>query len=62
MIETTYLDMLYCPHMVKGRNHQKVSFEQWTLKGFKILIKCGFKVIFIIANFFVCRDTAMEPR
>ena len=33
----------HCPHMVKGRKYQKVSCEQWTVKGFKILIKRGFK-------------------
>ena len=45
--------------MVKERKHQKVSSEQWMVKGFKILIEYDFSVLFKIANFFVCRDTAM---
>ena len=33
-----YFTNQYCPHMVKGCKHQKVSCEQWTVKGFKIVI------------------------
>ena len=38
-LESRQLTVQYCPHMVKGRKHQKVSCQQWTVKGFKILIK-----------------------
>ena len=37
--------------MVEGHKHQKVSCEQWTVKGFKILIKCGFKYFLKLLTF-----------
>ena len=40
---------VFCPHMVKGRKHQKVSCEQWTVKD--ILIKCGFKYFLTLLTF-----------
>ena len=37
--------------MVKGRKHQNVSCEQWTVKGFKILINVVFKNFLKLINF-----------
>ena len=38
--------------MVKGRKHQNVSFEQWTVKDLKILIKYyGFKYFLKLLTF-----------
>jgi len=51
--------------MVKGCKHQKVSCEQWIVKGFNnrlIVIVYGFQKLFNIDNFFVCRDTDMGLR
>ena len=46
--------------MAKGRKHQKVSCDQWTVKGFLNIDKMWlFKYFFLIDNFFVCRDIAM---
>ena len=39
--------------MVKGCEQQKVSCEQWTVKGFKILIKCVFKYFLKVLTFLV---------
>ena len=48
--------------MVKGRKHQKVSYEQWTVKGIKIVIVYRFQKLLKFDNFFDCRDTAMGHR